>query len=190
MHLRVVHERPPSRSPFLTRVLRSIAVAGVLAVLASGCRTSDLTFRADKRVHIVSPKENSEVKLPVHLEWNVADFRVTGPDGSASGDRGYFAVFMDTSPIPPGTTLDYVARGDDSCKRSEHCPDAGYLLQRGVITAASTNVSLDSMPDNRPVDRPSAKDHHIVTIVLLNGQSRRIGESSFRVEFDLDRGEG
>jgi len=157
-------------------------------MLATGCRLSDLSFRADERVHIVSPAQNSEVKLPVNLAWTVKRFRVTGPDGSANTDRGYFGVFIDTSPIPPGTGLDYLVRSDASCRSAAQCPET--ILQHGVRTVRTTQLRLDAMPDNRPVDRPSAKDHHVVTIVLLDGRGRRIGESSFRVEFDLDRGEG
>lgn len=138
---------------------------------------------------IVAPPERATVTLPVELKWTVDRFDITGPDGSDARDRGYFGIFVDTSPIPPGQRLDYVARGDASCRRSDGCPDNSYLAQHGVHLARSTSLRLDAMPDNRPVDRPSAKDHHRVTIVLLNGKSERIGESAFKVEFDVDRGE-
>jgi hypothetical protein len=168
--------------------LHFLAVVVALIGAGMGCRTEGLAFRADERIEIVSPRDRSTVKLPVDLRWTVEDFRATGRDGSDTTDSGYFGVFLDTSPIPPGETLDYVARGDVSCRKSAGCPDERYLAERGIRTTTATSMRLETLRDNRPIDRPSAPDDHEITIVLLNGQGERIGESAFKVEFRLDRG--
>jgi hypothetical protein len=170
--------------------LRCVAVAGVLLVVASGCRVSDLAFRADTRVEFVSPEDRADVKLPFEVSWTVTDFRAVGPDGSETDDAGFFAVLLDVSPMPPGEGLAYYARDDDSCNASDGCPDAQYLADRRIYTTKDTTFRVDALADSRPTERPEADDDHEITIVLLNGKGERIGESAFRRTVLVDRGQG
>lgn len=161
---------------------------GVLLV-ATGCRFDNLAFRQDERVEIVAPENRSTVSLPFELRWTAEDFEVVGPDGSERTDAGYYAVLLDTSPMPPGEGLEYFARDDESCRPQDGCPDRQYLADRDVHLTEETTFTVDALRDMRPVDRPSAPDDHEITIVLLNGKSERIGESAFKVEFFVDRGQ-
>lgn len=165
-----------------------IVVAAVL-LASAGCRTSGLAFRADQRVEIVTPSNRSEVTLPFDLVWTAKDFRVVGDDGSATDDAGYFGVLIDTSPMPPGEGPSYYARDDENCTAATQCPDVAYLEDRNVYLTRDTTFPVTALQDFRPIDRAGAADRHEITIVLLNGQNRRIGESAFKVEFTVDRGQ-
>ena len=171
--------------------LRTFAFIALAATLfaAGGCRTSGLAFRIDDRVEIVAPEENATVTLPFDLRWTVEDFEVVGADGSQSDDAGYFAVLLDTSPMPPGESLRYYARDDETCNPKTKCPDTAYLADRNVYVTRSTTYPITALQDTRPVDRPSAPDSHEITIVLMNGRNERIGESAFKVAFTVDRGQ-
>jgi hypothetical protein len=172
--------------------LRTFAFIALAAAVfaASGCRTSGLAFRIDDRLEIVAPEESAEVTLPFELSWTVEDFTVVGADGSRSDDAGYFAVLVDTSPMPPGENLTYYARDDETCNPQTKCPDAAYLADRNVFVTRDTTFPVTTLQDTRPIDRPSAPDTHEITIVLLNGSNERIGESAFKVDFTVDRGQG
>ena len=165
------------------RALVRIASLVVPAVLASACVSSNLSFRVDKRVHIVSPKDRSELTLPVELRWTVRDFAVRS---SPTDSGGSFAVFVDRSPVPPGKPLTWLARNDSECKGKTTCPDAAYYAQLGVYPTTETELTLTSVRD----DDPSSTDktsRHYATIVLLDDQGRRIGEIAYTVNFELKR---
>lgn len=169
--------------------LRCFALAATCALTFTGCRTSGLAFRTDERVEITTPQQRSEVTLPFELTWTVRDFNITGADGSQLDDAGYFAVLVDTTPMPPGEDLEYYARDDPSCLDAPDCPDASYLADRSVYLTTKMSFQVTTLTDTRPADRQSAPDDHEIVIVLLDGTSRRIGESAFKVDFTVDRGE-
>ncbi len=168
---------------------RVAAVGVCLVLLASGCRLNDLSFREDKRIEITSPENRADVALPFDLTWTVEDFEVVGADGTERHDAGYFAVLLDVTPMPPGETLDYFARDDETCKPAFGCPDKTYLSDRNIYLTKHTTFSVDTLADSRPVDRQSADDDHEITIILLNGKSERIGESAYRRTVIVDRGQ-
>ena len=161
-------------------------MSAALSLLSSGCVAQGLAFRVDERVTIDAPKARSEVSLPVTVRWSVKDFQVVAPGvgGTASEDAGYFGVFVDRTPQPPGKTLAWVARKDRSCRPSDGCPDAEYLAARNIYSTSDTSITFEQLP--RPSDRDK-KERHNVTIVLLDAQGRRIGESAFYVDFIVTR---
>jgi hypothetical protein len=140
-----------------------------------------LSFRVDKRVEIVSPKDRAEVSLPVTLAWTVRDFNLKG----AAPDGGSFAVFVDRAPVPPGEQLAWVARDDSSCEQPG-CPNAAYLAKLGVFETTDTSLVITEIPGAR--NRSNGKrDRHRAVIVLLDAQGARIGEIAYDVTFDLKR---
>lgn len=174
------------RGLFVGGLQRFLAVSAAV-LLVSSCRVEGLAFRHDKRLEIVSPSEHAMVVLPVTVQWKVSDFQVTGPNGSAAPGRGHFGVFVDTDPPGPGKSLRSLAGRDSSCKVTPGCPDDRWFAARGVHTTTATSFRVDSLSDNRPFGRPRSLDRHEVTVVLLNGRSERIGESSVAVEFFVQR---
>lgn len=164
--------------------LRTWAVSVGLLLLASGCAPSGLAFVQDKRLEILSPEPRSTVELPVTIRWRVDGFRITGPDGRADPDSGYFGVFVDTTPIPPGETVAWIARDDRSCTSSPGCPDEQYLADRQTYQTQETTFTLEQLPF---LDAYAGHENHEVTIVLLDGTGHRIGESAWYVNFVYER---
>lgn len=156
-----------------------------LVVTLSGCIPQGLAFRTDERLTFVTPEDRSTVTLPVTISWRIEDFLVTGPGGTLSDSAGYFAVFVDRTPMPPGEPLRWIARKDNSCRADDGCPDAEYLAGRGVYTTNGTSITLDQLP--RTTNDEDRRERHRATVVLLDAETKRIGESAFEIEFDLER---
>lgn len=134
-----------------------------------------LAFREDKRLEIVSPSNHATVTPPVTLRWKVKDF------------EGRFGVFVDTDPPGPGNSLRSLAAGDLSCKVTPGCPDQSWFAARGIHTTTATSFRIDSLSDRRRPGRPRSLDRHEVTVVLLDEENERVGESGVAVEFFVDR---
>jgi hypothetical protein len=149
--------------------------AALLAALAtsSGCATSGLSFFIDDRVAITSPSESDEVVLPLEIAWQARDV------------DGYFAVFLDRSPMRPGRDLVSLVASSDPCRSAEVCPDATWLAEHDVYVTDQTSLTIATLPDRRANNR--AADRHTLTIVLLDENGRRMGESAFTKEFIVER---
>jgi hypothetical protein len=174
----------------LRRPRRPASVAALLgACLAlTACVPQGLAFRTDERLTFVSPDDRSTVSLPVTIDWDIRDFDIVGPGSGTDEDEGYFAVFVDRAPMPPGESLRWLARKDSSCRADDGCPDEEYRNARGVFTTTETELVLEQLP--RTTDREDRKERHRVVVVLLDGESRRIGESAFEIAFDVERSTG
>ena len=155
----------------MTRRLALVAAAALLTTTA-GCGIRGLDFVKDDRVHISSPRGNTEVHVPFTVRWTVDDF-----DGS-------FGVFVDREPPGPGRTLASLADGDAVCKATKGCPDAAYLASHRAYTTTDTSFRIEQLPE---LSRDREREAHEVTVVLLDGKGQRIGESAFRVEFHVRR---
>lgn len=150
------------------------------ALLLSACGTSGLAFRVDESVEILSPRSRSSVELPFDLRWRMKT-------GSRGGDS--FAVFIDRAPMPPGKRISYLAKDDDACRRLPGCPDEAWLNARNIYTTRTTSLTIRVLPDTRD-ERDTGREPHEVTIVMLDSDGRRKGESAFFVDFFFDRDEG
>lgn len=170
--------------------MRSVSlVGGVLAfMLLLGNCTFDVSFTQDRRLTILTPEDRTTVELPFDIRWEVTDFTIVGPGGESIGDdAGYFVLFFDHNPIPPGKDLRSVADNDPSCLQDPGCPDEFYLNQRNIYTTTATHFTVEFITDTRPRERPEATDWHEATIVLVTPAGKRIGESAFPVRFIVDR---
>ena len=169
------------------RPATALVLAGLCAAL-TGCVPQGLAFRTDTRLTIIEPEDRESVSLPVTIDWDIRDFEIVGPgsdvEGEGDRDAGYFAVFVDGTPMPPGKSLRWVARKDTSCRPADGCPDEEYLEARGIYTTTETELTLEQLPQTGNDDR---RERHRATIVLLDAGGSRIGESAFEVAFDIDR---
>lgn len=156
----------------------------LLCVALTACVPQGLAFRVDERLTFVEPEDRSTVSLPITIDWDIRDFEITGPGGDPREDAGYFAVFLDRTPMPPGKPLRWLVRDDRSCREDDGCPDEAYLAERGVYTTTETELTLEQVPLTNDDDR---RERHRATIVLLDASGTRIGESAFEVAFDVDR---
>lgn len=163
-----------------------VLVSAVLACSVS-CGYHELSFQKDDRVKIVEPLDRAEARLPVTIRWTVKDFDVTGPAQSATRDAGYFGVYVDQAPQPPGQSFRWFARNDYQCKVTQGCPDETYYASKHVYATTKTTFVVRKLPEVRPEEARKYRDLHEVVIVLLDGLGRRIGESSFQIDFQLKR---
>lgn len=154
-------------------------------LLVPGCSLSGLSFVQDDRVTITAPEDRAQVRLPVTVRWDVEGFEVTGRTGRAEKDAGYFGVFVDRAPPPPGHELEWLLRDDTVCAANPDCPDKEYLAARDIYSTTETSIVIDQVPE--PARGERSRQFHEVTVVLLDGTGRRIGESAFSVEFELPR---
>ena len=129
-------------------------------------------FQQDKRISMLSPPNHSTVTLPVTVRWKV----------TAAVPAARFAVFLDRAPQAPGRPLSALARDDRTCHPSEGCPDAAWFAQHNVYPTTGTSFPIHALPTFSKAER---QQFHEVTVVLLDGDSRRIGESAFWVEFKV-----
>lgn len=167
--------------------VRPVLLAGALAVaLLPGCAFNGLAFKIDDRLTIASPGDREAVRLPVTIDWEIAEFEVTGPDGTQDPGSGYFGVFINRAPQPPGETVEWFAKDDESCRPEDGCPDRQYLADRNIHTTKKTEFVVENLPPP-PQELADRREFHEVTIVLLDGTGRRIGESAFTAEFEVLR---
>ena len=154
---------------------RAALIGSAVAMVAvlPGCRASGLAFFEDKRVEIVAPAENATTSLPIDVRW------------TAKGYDGYFGVLFDRSPMAPNRPLLSLVPDDDPCRQQDVCPTPEWLAERFIYVTDRTQLRVDTLPDSRNNDR--SKDRHQVTIVLLDQDGRRVGESAFVNEFIVER---
>jgi len=163
-----------------------MVAAACCLLLVAGCVPQGLAFRIDDRLTITSPENRATVSLPFTVSWEMRDFTVVGPGGSPAGDKaGYFAVFVDQAPQPPGKKLSWIARKDRTCRPADGCPDAEYLATRHIFSTTDTHITFQQLP--RPSGDSKRKERHAITVILLDPSGRRIGESAFQVDVVLDR---
>jgi len=151
-------------------------LAGLLlsALLVASCAVHGLDFVATSAIQITSPANRASVLLPLQITW-------TAPSIHSSPDGPYFAVFVDRAPVQPGQSLRALA--DSSCNSTPGCPDVSYLADRFVYVTDTTSVTVDALPAPIAASRSTIGDLHQATIVLIDGNGRRIGETAYTVEF-------
>jgi hypothetical protein len=161
-----------------------LVVLGLVIALTSACATSlsGLDFRTDKRLSFVEPHSRQQVALPVHLVWTIKDFTpVAAGSQPPSKAAGYFAIFVDTTPIKPGQSMRAVAHGDPTCENNPRCPGRGYLAARQIYTTSATSYALHNVLPLTNDDQHVQL--HAAVIVLMDTNGDRIGESSWEIDF-------
>jgi hypothetical protein len=156
-------------------VKRALVLTVLLALLSSGCALRGIAFRQDDRLSFVSPGDRDEVTLPVTITWEVEDFDVP--------EDGSFAVFVDRAPQPPGKTLEWLARNDETCRSADGCPGEEWFAQHDVFRTTDTEHTIDRLPA-RADDR---REMHEITVVLLDPDGRRVGETGWTLELQVER---
>jgi hypothetical protein len=164
------------------RQLRLVAV--ILAVMAavSSCAVHGLEFMTDRSVAITSPLNRADVQPPFTISWRVRGAGLAGQ--IADGKQpGYFAVFVDRTPVRPGQSLKVLT--DHVCQQTPGCPGPAYLAQLNVYLTRGTSLTVTTLPNLVPQGAlPNKLDYlHQVTIVMVNRQLQRIGEASFSINF-------
>lgn len=163
----------PARGALHRGRLRTVLTTAVAVLFVSGCAVNGLSFVRDTRVRILTPEANETVHLPLEIRWSAEDV------------DGKFVVFFDRSPMRPGQTLLSLVSKNDPCRAERDCPDIEWLADRDIYVTERTTLRVDRLADRRDTSR--ARDRHDLTIVLLDNEGRRAGESAFTREFIVDR---
>ncbi len=164
--------------------MRRLAALAAVAALSTGCQLSQLQFRGDHRLTFTGPPARHRVVAPFTVTWTMRGFSATGLDGSHDATHGLFAVFVDRAPMRVGQGIRALAGGDTSCLRNPRCPDAAYLASINVYLTSDTSLPIPVLPAQ---SSGIGDEQHSVTIVLLDGTGRRIGESSWYLPFTAKR---
>lgn len=144
-----------------------------LCLLLGGCSFDGLAFRDDTRLRILNIPDRSTIEIPYELRF---EFDGTLPaEGVAS-----FAVLIDWTPPPPGQTLESLLEDDPQCQGQQGCPD-GYLERNRIVTTTKTTYLMDNVPVG--TDRQERRGYHELTIVLVDAQGRRVGETAVFTRF-------
>lgn len=141
----------------------------------SGC-ADGLQFKNDHRLTFSTPEAREQVTAPVTVRWSMDDFESVGLDGSSEPDRGVFAVFVDRAPMPVGKDLRWLFRDDSTCTSNPACPDPTLLATNDVHVTTEPSLVLDQLPR---VQEVAGEEPHDITVVLLDGQGRRLTESAW-----------
>ena len=171
----------------LARSRWGVALLAVLPLAGCGLtHLQDLNFRVDKRLHFIAPKDRSTVGRTFTVSWTMNDFTVA-PEGSAppTRDAGYFAVFVDKTPIKPGQTMKSLAKDDLACQRDPRCPSPSYLKDLGVYTTTDTSLRIAQV--GNVVGDKEKLQHHFITVVLMDTSGHRIGESAWELDLRIPK---
>lgn len=154
-----------------TRLLPLVAMVAAL----TGCIPDGLAFRQDHRLSIHTPADRSEVVLPFEVRW---DF-----DGARPAETR-FAVLVDRFPPRPGQSIEALlpaelrepARCDADCRRTA-------LESRNVFVTEGTSLEITKLAVRHGVSDEQRRRHEI-SIVVLDDDLRRVGETVVWVEVD------
>ncbi len=158
-----------------------------IAILTTSCglfRPSELNFRTDSRLEFTAPPARTLVRTPLHVAWQIHDFQIVPPHSAPpTKGAGYFAIFVDRSPIKPARTMRDVASRDETCLARPGCPDEVYLEQRQIFTTTNEDLTIPQIP-SIPGDSEKIQQH-TVTVVLMDTSGHRIGESGWELDLRM-----
>ncbi|MET7694057.1 hypothetical protein ABZT06_39840 [Streptomyces sp. NPDC005483] len=159
----------------------SLALSCVLAVSAGCASPSEMSFRQDKRMTIVSPHNEETVRLPFTVDWTMRDFTAVEPGSPVRSGAGYYAILLDRYPVAPGKSLASLVT-NDACVGVENCPDAAFLAENlNVYVTSRTSYTINAVPTSGVAHSSS----HFLTVILVDGAGQRMGESSWTVSFTV-----
>jgi hypothetical protein len=138
-----------------------------------------LSFLPDRRLSMVAPEEEQQVGLPLVVRWKVEDFPVT--------DGNHFGVFVDTDIPSPDKTVRLRV-----CTSREQLPPAPGEFRgickdqrQKIFFTTDTSYELQCFEPRFNLGARRLNDHR-VTVILLDGQNRRVGEAAASVPFRAD----
>ena len=138
-----------------------------------------LSFLPDRRLSMVAPEEEEEVNLPLVVRWEVDDFPREGGN--------HFGVYVDTDIPSP----DKIVRLRVCSTREQLPPQPGEFRgicrdqRKEVFFTEETSFSLECFEPRFNLGARRLNDHR-VTVILLDGENRRVGEAAASVPFRVD----
>lgn len=144
-----------------------------LASLPAGCSFTGLAFRQDHRLEFTTLRDRDTISLPYTLDFSF--------DGGLPAPATAFAVLVDWTPPPPGHALASLFDDDAACSGPLGCPD-GYLERNRIHVITEHSLIITDVP----ATSGSRADFHDVTVILVDDDGRRVGETSAFARFHVD----
>jgi hypothetical protein len=153
----------------------ALVAAVVVTTILDSCAFG-VSFKVDRRIEILRPKDLSRVVLPVTVEWRVRDFKI-------GEGAGAFAIFVDRAPQPAGKPIGWLFRDDPACggAGSRSCEDPDFLAERRIYVTRSSSFTVEQVTQLTGTD--AGRRFHEVTIVLLGARGNRAGEGAWPIRF-------
>ena len=158
------------------------AVIGAMGFL-SGCGINKLevplTFSSDRRLHMVSPTDQSVVGLPVTVRWSASDFPLS--------DGRHFGVFVDQPPVGLQTQVRLVVCSQQGLapiqigEQRSPCYD-----QRNRVFMAYQPSFTFSCFNPRYQAAARSRNQHQISVVLLDRDNVRVGQAVADLTIDVD----
>lgn len=158
-----------------------LAAVLVTTVCAAGCTTTGLAFRRDDRLQLHDFPDRSHITVPHRIHWTFAGTLASQSTG-APGVAAAFGVLIDWTPPPPGRSLESLLSSDPACRGPLGCPD-GYLAQNRIYVTTATTFDIVDVPTGSV--RTEQRTFHELTIVLVDAEGRRVGETSAWTRFRI-----
>lgn len=163
--------------------MRRVAALTALVIMVAGCGftrvDAPITFSSDRRLEVTSPSPEDDVGLPVRVTWEVEDFEL--------GGGNHFGVFVDRVPLGPKRSVRLRI-----CTEGEKLPaQAGSFRKvckddrKEVFFTAEPFYEFDCFEPRFQAPKRS-RNTHTVSIVLLDGDNRRVGHAIDSVRFEVD----
>jgi hypothetical protein len=132
-------------------------------VFLSGCGSNGslsadgLAFRQNDSIKIAVPAERELVSEPLTVEWTM--------DPKPAGVAG-FMLFVDRGPQPPGKSIDHFKEDN----------------RLNIYSSAESPFEIPAIERREGVAK-KVRDHHLLTVIALDADGRRIGETAAIVDF-------
>ena len=155
----------------------------LVATLVGGCGITrvdaPVTFSSDRRVDITQPSAEAKATLPVRVRWEAKDFALSGGN--------HFGVFVDRVPIGPKRSVRLRI-----CTEGEKLPPQIGAFRKickddrkTVFITSRPTITLTCFEARFNVPKRT-RNTHTVSVVLLDGNDRRVGEAFDSVKFEVD----
>ena len=72
-----------------------------------------------------------------------------------------------------------------TCRTTRGCPDQNYFTSRQIFTTTTSEMTFPQLP--APGHAHRGPENHTVTVVLLDRDGHRKGESAWYVDFKVKR---
>ena len=169
----------------MVRVTRLVLLPALVAAtcLLAGCGINKtevpLTFSSDRRLHMVSPTDQSLVGLPVTIRWSADDFPLT------SGN--HFGVFIDQPPVGLQAQLRLVVCSEQGLSPIQFGEQRSpcYDQRNNVFMVNQPQITLPCLSPRYHAGSRTENQHQI-SVVLLDRNNVRVGQAVADLTLDVD----
>lgn len=174
----------------VARLTRQVLLPGLVTAVSflagsflAGCGINKvevpLTFSSDRRLHMVSPTDQSVVGLPVTIRWSVDNFPLT--------NGNHFGVFVDQPPVGLQAAVRLVVCSEQGLAPVQFGEQRGpcYDQRNDVFMAYEPQITLSCLSPRYNAAARSENQHQIA-VVLLDKDNVRVGQAVADLNIDVD----